>query len=207
MLAALAFGLSTTSPGAQDFAMGRHLTQAKPQAQPVPKAGPAPGAEASRRVTLDDLFARLAAAKDAAEAKGVASLIERRFARSGSDTADLLMSRSGEALEGKDAALAVELLDRVTTLKPEWAEAWTRRAAAFYLLDDPVSALADIRQALTREPRHFGAWAALGHIAMGNDDKKRALDAYRRALAIHPFLEDVKKVVDRIAPDIDGRDL
>src|SRR3712207_7518034 len=53
------------------------------------------------------------AAKDESEANGVANLIERRWSRSGSDTADLLMSRASEALKAKDQALAVELLDRV----------------------------------------------------------------------------------------------
>lgn len=178
------------------------------RAPPAPRsdkggAQPAP----ARPNSLDDLFARLSAAGDEAEAKGIAGLIERRFARSGSDTADLLMSRAGDALAAKDAALTVELLDRVTQLRPDWAEAWSRRAAAFYLLDDPVGALADLNQALKREPRHYSAWAALGHIRLGNGDKRGALEAFRRALSIHPFLDGLTESVGRIAPEIDGRDL
>ena len=179
--------------------------------RPPPAAGkaeaPNAGREAARRSTLDDLFARLEAAADADEAKGVAGLIDRRFARSGSDTADLLMSRAGEALTAKDAALAVELLDRVTQLTPNWADGWSRRAAAFFQLDDPGGALADIRQALAREPRHYNSWAALGHIAMSTGDKKQALAAYRRALKLHPHLDGIRTMVDRLAPDVDGRDL
>lgn len=157
--------------------------------------------------TLDELFARLAAAKDADEANGVAGLIERRLERSGSDTADLLMTRAGLALKAEDGALAVELLDRATQLRPGWSEAWNQRAAAFFQLDDPVRAMADLQQALALEPRHFAAWTALGHLEMANGDKVLALAAYRRALAIHPFLPDLRKLVDRLAPDIDGRDL
>lgn len=169
------------------------------EAQPVP--------DARRRSSLDDLFARLAAAKDETEAKGVAGLIERRFARSGSDTADLLMSRAGEALQDKDAALAIELLDRITQLRPDWAEAWNRRASAFFLLDDPADALADLHTALRHEPRHYEAWMAVGHIRMGSDDKRGALEAYRKALVLYPLLEPAKKMVDRLAPEIDGREL
>ena len=176
--------------------------------EPKPaEPGARPNAETRRPSTLDDLFARLAAAADETEAKGIENLIERRFARSGSDTADLLMSRAVEALESKDAPLAIELLDRVTQLRPGWAEAWHRRAAAFYLLEDPADAMADLHKALTAEPRHFAAWAALGHVYMASGDKRRALDAYRKALALHPFLEDAKKVIGRISPEIDGRDL
>ena len=140
-------------------------------------------------------------------AGGIASLIERRWAHSGSDTADLLMARAGEAIGAKNYPLAVEILDRVIVLEPGWAEAWNRRATTFYLLDDPVSAMADIRQVLAREPRHFGAWAGLGHIYMSTGDKKRAVEAYRRALAIHPHLSSVKTIVERTAPEVEGRDL
>lgn len=165
-------------------------------------------AETPRRATtLDDLYTRLAAAKDEDEAKGVAGLIERRLARSGSDTADLLLTRAGEALKGRDAALAVELLDRVTQLRPNWAEAWMRRAAAFWQLDDAGRAMMDLQEALVREPRHFTAWMVLGHLEMSSGDKSRALAAYRRALKLHPFLEGAEKAAKRLAPDVDGRDL
>lgn len=180
------------------------------QGRPAP-AEPQPdkpaNAEARRSSSLDDLFRRLAAAKDAEEARGIAALIQRRFGRSGSDTADLLVSRAGEALKAKDAALAVELLDRVTQLRPDWAEVWNRRAIAFSILEDPVRAELDLEQALRREPRHFGAWMALGHLEMSSGDKRRALAAFRRALKIHPFLQGVQGMVDRLAPEIDGRDL
>jgi tetratricopeptide (TPR) repeat protein len=179
-------------------------------AEPKPDRKPARATEsekARRPATLDDLFTRLAAAKDESEANGIANLIERRWSRSGSDTADLLMSRAGDAIKANDHALAIELLDRVVTLKPEWAEGWNKRATAFFMMDDPVSSIADIRQVLTREPRHFGAWAGLGHIYMSGGDKKHALEAYRKALAIHPYLAKLKEIVERLTPEIDGRDI
>lgn len=184
-------------------APGAALAQAK-AADPKPQTE---AAKPRKPATLDELFTRLAAAKDESEANGVANLIERRWARSGSDTADLLMSRAEEALKAKEFPLAVELLDRVLTLRPEWAEAWHRRATAFFLLDDPVSAIADIQRVLTREPRHFGAWAGLGHIYVSGGDKKRALEAYRKALAIHPYLPKLREAIERLTPEIDGRDI
>jgi Tfp pilus assembly protein PilF len=168
---------------------------AQPRLEPKTEAKPAPEAKIKRPP----------ATLDAGEANGVANLIERRWSRSGSDTADLLMSRAGEALKGKDFPLAVELLDRVLTLRPEWAEAWHRRATAFFLLDDPVSAIADIRRVIAKEPRHFGAWAGLGHIYMSGGDKKRALEAYRKALALHPHMTKLRDMIDRLTPEIDGR--
>jgi tetratricopeptide (TPR) repeat protein len=201
----LAFALFLgAAPAASDaFAQGRA------DSRPAPRAESKPAEAKTKRppATLDDLFARLAAAKDETEANGIANLIERRWARSGSDTADLLMGRAGEALKGKDFPLAVELLDRVLTLRPEWAEAWHRRATAFFLLDDPVSAIADIQRVIAKEPRHFGAWAGLGHIYMSGGDKRRALEAYRKALAIHPHMAKLRDIIERLTPEIDGRDI
>jgi tetratricopeptide (TPR) repeat protein len=175
------------------------LRPASPPAAAKPDEG--------RRATLDDLFARLKEAKTDDEAKGIAKLIERRWLRSGSDTADLLMTRATEAIQGKEFPLAVELLDRIIALRPDWAEAWNRRATAFFLLEDTASSMADLHQVLTREPRHFGAWAGLGHIYMAGGDKARALEAYRKALAVNPQMESLRSIVDRLGPEIDGRDI
>jgi tetratricopeptide (TPR) repeat protein len=158
-------------------------------------------------VTLDDLFERLSKADSEREAEGISNLIERRFARSGSDTADLLLGRAGQAFEKKDFPLAIELLDRVLALQPNWAEAWYRRATVFYQIDDPVAAMADLSRALKIEPRHFNAWTGLGHILMASDDKARALEAYRRVLKINPQQSSIQAIVNRLVPDVDGQDL
>jgi len=171
----------------------------KEQAQP-----PRPRPRAS---TLDELFERLGKAQSEREAEGISSLIERRFSRSGSDTADLLLSRAAEAYGKKDFPLAIELIDRVLVLQPNWAEAWYKRATVFYQLDDPVGAMADLHRALKIEPRHFNAWTGLGHILMASDDKVHALAAYRRVLAINPQMSDVKTIVSHLAPEVDGQDL
>ncbi|EIM27330.1 tetratricopeptide repeat protein [Microvirga lotononidis] len=171
----------------------------KEQAQP-PRTRP-------RASTLDELFERLGKAQSEREAEGISSLIERRFSRSGSDTADLLLNRAAEAYGKKDFPLAIELIDRVLVLQPNWAEAWYKRATVFYQLDDPVGAMADLHRAIKIEPRHFNAWTGLGHILMASDDKVHALEAYRRVLKINPQMSDVKTIVNRLAPEVDGQDL
>ena len=188
---------AATRLGAPALAAAEPAKDGAKEAKPPPRRAP----------TLDELYGRLAASGDDGEARGVAGLIERRLARSGSDTADLLAGRAGEALRAKDYPLAIELLDRVVAMEPGWADAWAKRAMAFQLLDDPVSAMADLRQAIAREPRHFAAWAALGRLYAANDDDARALEAYRRALAVHPRLAGARAAGERLAPEVDGRDL
>lgn len=171
----------------------------KDEAAPaMPSRGPA--------ATLDRLFERLAAANSPEEAKGIANLIQRRWARSGSDTSDLLMSRAQTAMREKNIELAIELLDRIVTLHPDWAEAWNQRANALFLAGDPIRSMLDIAETLKREPRHYGAMMGLGTILRQQGDDKKAMVAYRRALAVYPQLEAVKDAVQSLAVEVDGRD-
>lgn len=176
-------------------------------AQPAPRAPEKQPEKPRAALSLDDLYARLKAAEDDAEAKGVARLIEQRLGRSGSATADLLTERARQAMSGHDFPLAVELLDRATTLEPGWSEGWNRRATVFWLLKDHAGAIADLKRTLVIEPRHYEAWAALGRIYLSMDEKVRALEAFRRAAALYPRMDKLQGAIDRLAPDVDGRDL
>ncbi|MGH1591548.1 tetratricopeptide repeat protein [Methylobacterium phyllosphaerae] len=187
-------------------AAGSPAAQARPDANRAGRAAPDAKA-APKPPSLDDLFARLRSSDDPAEAKGIARLIERRFAGSGSPTADLLTDRARQAVTSHDFPLAAELMDRVTVLEPNWPEGWNRRATVFWLLAGKDDALADLQRALVLEPRHFEAWAAMGRIYESLDDKAHALAAFRRARTLYPQMEKIGEAIDRLAPEVDGRDL
>ena len=67
--------------------------------------------------------------------------------------------------------------------------------------------IADIRQVLKREPRHFGALTGLGLILQDIGDDKQALEVYRRALAVYPRLERIPDIVKKLSEEIEGRDI
>src|SRR3954447_25541851 len=81
---------------------------------------------------LDFLFEALKVAPDADSAKLVENRIWALWFASGSDTADLLMTRVKTATDEKDVKLALQLLDAVIELKPEYVEAWNRRATIHF---------------------------------------------------------------------------
>lgn len=204
VLAATAFH-GQSSALAQDSGAQRPGAVAPADKDDAPSTPPAP-APRSPAATLDRLFERLVAAKTAEEARGIANLIQRRWARSGSDTADLLMTRAQTALRSKQTELAIELLDRVVSLEPDWAEGWNQRASALFMAGDPIRSMIDIGEALKREPRHYGAMMGLGTILRQQGDDKRAMVAYRRALEIYPQMEAIKNAVDSLKTEVDGRD-
>jgi tetratricopeptide (TPR) repeat protein len=155
-------------------------------------------AAAPKPIDLDGLFEKLKNAPDAAAAAFTSHAIEQRWARSGSDTADLLMQRANTALAAGDRPLAIEILDRIVFLEPNWVEAWNRRATVFYLDDDLSRSASDIEEVLKLEPRHYGALMGLAGILERIGDDRKALQAYERVLAIYPTLPGAQKAVERL---------
>jgi tetratricopeptide (TPR) repeat protein len=155
--------------------------------------------------SLDTLFAALKIAPDESSAKAIEDRIWAMWLVSGSDTCTLLMARVKDATDDKNYGLAVKLLDAVIAIKPDYVEAWNRRATVFYLKQDYGHALADLREVLAKEPRHFGALSGLGLILQDIGDDKHALEAYRKALAIDPHLENIPEVVKTLTEKVEGR--
>jgi len=160
-----------------------------------------------RTRNLDFLFGALKAAPDEASAKHIEDRIWALWLVSGSDTCNLLMTRVKAAVDAENYDLAIRLLDAIIELRPQYVEAWNRRATIFFLKKDYASSLSDLRQVLSREPRHFGALAGLGAILQDIGDEKDALDAYRRALAVHPRLKGLPDKVKALTEKIEGRDI
>lgn len=156
---------------------------------------------------LDFLFGALKAAPDDSSAKHVEARIWAIWLQTPSDTAALLMARAKAAMDAQQADVALKLLDAIIKLRPDYVEAWNRRATLYYLKNDYAHSLGDIQQVLAREPRHFGALAGLGMIMQDLGDDKRALEAFRKALAINPHLEKVPELVKTLSEKVEGRDI
>lgn len=176
------------------------------QAQAGKRRAPAPP-QLSRAQRLDALYEALKAAPNARAAQAVEARIDAMTMQSGSDTADLLMVRARSVLETKEYDLSIELLDAIIELSPDFTEAYAQRATALYLKKDINRALADLRVVVAREPRHFAALAGLGVILQDIGNDKLALDAFRRAVAIHPHLKGVPNLIKRLEPKVEGREI
>ncbi|TYO68337.1 tetratricopeptide repeat protein [Bradyrhizobium hipponense] len=187
------------------------LAQVDPPAPPgtqkkIPEA-PAKLPKVDRTKNLDFLFGALKAAPDEASAKHVEARIWAIWIHTPSDTAALLMSRAKTAVDAQKIDVAIKLLDSVIKLRPDYIEAWNRRATLYYMQNDYGRSLADIQQVLAREPRHFGALAGLGMIMQEVGDEKRALEAYRKALAVNPHLDKIPDQVKSLTEKVEGRDI
>ena len=186
-------------------AQGDPHTVQKKRLPEAPAKLPKLGADRTRG--LDFLFGALKAAPDDASARHVEARIWALWMQTPSDTAALLMVRAKAAMDAQQMDVALKLLDAIIKLRPDYTEAWNRRATLYYLQNDYPRSLADIQQVLAREPRHFGALAGLGMIMQDLGDEKRALDAFRKALAVNPHLEKVPELVKQLTEKVEGRDI
>lgn len=184
------------------------LVTAQNSPQPAPPAAseaPAPDTTTRAGQRLDKLFEKLKESESPTAARIVAADIERALEQSGSPTTDLLFTRAKDAMTARDFDLALDLLDYIVTLKPQWAEPFHRRAMIHFLRNDRDAAYRDIREVLSREPRHYIALSGLGGILRASGNAKGAYKAFTRALEIHPFLADLKQQLERMKVEVEGQ--
>lgn len=165
-------------------------------------AGPAMADQNDER--LEKLFDALLAASSPQEAQLPEQMIWSVWLESESPTVNLLMKRGIEAMGEGEAELALAMFNAIVELAPDYAEGWNKRATLYFLMGRYEDSIADCERTLKLEPRHFGALSGLGMIYVQLENDAKALDAYRRALAVHPQLTQVRAEVERLAKKLRG---
>lgn len=154
--------------------------------------------------TLDTLFAELKRERDERQAKRISERIWAKWRDSGSATANLLMQWADKAMADNKNGLALDLLDQVVVLMPEYPEGWNRRATLNYTLGHHDKSMSDISRVLALEPRHFGAIAGMAAIlaASGNDELE--LKAWEQMLEIYPANRQAQTRLGELADKLAG---
>lgn len=154
---------------------------------------------------LSQLYAQLGKVPNAEAAAPLAEAIQELWRFSGSDTVDLLLGRAERFAKEDDLDLARKIADAAVDMAPDDAEAWHLRGKIQFLEKDYDLAIVDFKRALERDPKHYDAMSDLGvaHEAMGA--KKEALEAYRQALAVNPFLSETKRAFEDLRREVEGQ--
>ncbi|WP_407493201.1 tetratricopeptide repeat protein [Pseudooceanicola sp. MF1-13] len=154
----------------------------------------------------DDLLQRLQDA-DPVDAKKIERELDLAWRRSGSASMDLLMTRGSDALEAGDVDKAIGHFSALIDHAPGFAEAWHRRAQAFYRQEEFGLAVADLGQTLTLNPNHFNAIYGLGVIFESLDKPDEAFELYSRVLEMYPTHERAIEAQERLQGKITGQTL
>ena len=91
--------------------------------------------------------------------------------------------------------IAETRLTRLLRRAPDFAEAWHKRAALYYLLGRDRECLDDIGRTLELEPRHFAAMLHFAEILLAADAVVEARYAFHAALTVHPHLPRAREAL------------
>jgi tetratricopeptide (TPR) repeat protein len=111
-------------------------------------------------------------------------------------------ARKAAAAHAKDALADA---DAAIVLQPDLADLWRRRAELRYVTGDEDGAIADLAQALSREPRLIPAWASLSLFAEARHDNKRALAAWQKVLELDPKTAHAATRLEKLQRKVNGQ--
>ena len=120
------------------------------------------------------------------------------WSRSGDARVDDLFSKGVAEMGEQRFPEAIATFTRIIGLKPGFAEGWNKRATAYFLAGEFRRSLRDCDEVIKRNPQHFGVLSGYGQIYLRLDQPERALEYFRRALAVNPNLEGVHGLAEKL---------
>ncbi|QRY70309.1 hypothetical protein JVX98_25225 [Ensifer sp. PDNC004] len=153
---------------------------------------------------LDALFADLKKERDPDKARELSNQIRMEWQDSGSATVNLLMQWADKAIADNKQPAALDILDQVIALAPNYVEGWNRRATLHYTMGNYRKSMADINRVLSIEPRHFGALAGMAAILGASGKDELAMRAWEQFLDIYPADRKAQEQLGELAEKLAG---
>ncbi len=157
------------------------------------------GDKRSKDAILPKLTRQLGQATDPDNARILAGTIRKLWRYSDSPTIRLLMERAGVLISESRPVPALQILDSIVEIAPEYGEAWFQRSVLLLQMDEIGRALHDVGQTLDLNPDHFDALRQLGVILNRLGDRKGALNAYQRARRLYPLLPGIGEAIKALS--------
>lgn len=141
---------------------------------------------------LDALFVQLKNAPDESRAREAENAIWQQWLLSGDEQIDAMMRDAMRRRSSYDFDGALDVLNEVIALKPDYPEAWNQRATVYFHQQQYEQSLEDVARALELEPRHFGAMAGRGVIRYFQGKPALAIQNIQQAAKYHPYLKELE---------------
>ena len=101
-------------------------------------------------------------------------------------------------LQKRELFQSISIFTEVIKLDPSWAEAWNKRATAYYMIGEFQKSQMDIDEVLKLEKRHFGALAGQGLVNIQLKNYEKALNSYKMVEEIYPSMKSPKIMIKEI---------
>lgn len=167
----------------------------------------APAAADQDDARLDGLFEELKSAPNHSAAQGAEAAIWGIWYEHDDDAIEQLMFKGRNAMNRHDFKAALRSIDQVIALAPDFAEGWNLRATLYYLMGSYEASLADIKETLAREPRHFGALSGRGLVYSQLDELELALRSFEEALVVNPQMPGPRMNAEAIRKELQDREI
>ena len=141
-------------------------------------------------LSLDALFKQLKVVTTEDKARELENQIWKKWLSSGDPKIDKLMQAALRARRSYNFNGALEILNQVVELKPEFPEVWNQRATVYFHQEQYKKSLEDIAKTLELEPRHFGSLAGRAVIRLKQKKPALAIQNIKVALEFHPYLKE-----------------
>jgi tetratricopeptide (TPR) repeat protein len=126
------------------------------------------------------------------------------WAKANDKATDKLYQKGVAQMSAGQSLQAITTFSEIIRRKPEFAEAWNKRATIYYFVGDLQKSLADCDEVMKRNPNHFGALSGYGQIYAQMGDFDQALRYFEKAYAINPTMlgvaqtiKDIRKMQER----------
>jgi len=134
-----------------------------------------------------------------------AVLVWRVWGRSGDAAIDALYEQGVDMMQAGELPKAVLLFSDIIAKRPQFAEAWNKRATLFYMLDQYELSMRDCDEVLKRVPQHFGAMSGYAQMLAERGQPERALELVERAHKVNPNMANAELVIQDLRQQIEAK--
>jgi tetratricopeptide (TPR) repeat protein len=127
------------------------------------------------------------------------------WGRSGDPDVDMVFQRGVDQMNQQDFDAAITTFSQIIQKKPDFAEAWNKRATIYFLVGEYEKSLTDCEEVLRRNPLHFGVLSGFGLNYLRLGKPQQALDFFERALTVNPNLAQVKAAAEELKQLLEQR--
>ena len=135
----------------------------------------------------EDLFTLLKNAKTFEDAFTIETLLFSTLLHSEDDRILKLMRKAEDYMVYQNDKKAFECYEKVLSIDSTNIEAYAKKASIHFSRGHYKNALSDLENVLAVEPRHYPALTGVGLCYDKLKDYGKAIQAFKRVLAIHPW--------------------
>lgn len=118
--------------------------------------------------------------------------------RSGNAVVDERLQAGIGAMNRRALEEALNVFTEVIDMAPDFAEGYNKRATVYYMLEMFEESLDDCVRTLELNPIHFGALSGSGLVYLGLRNPVKALEFFKRAIAVNPNMPSVRQNIEDI---------